>query len=114
MTKLEKEFKDEFEKIHPQIEEHIKAAHFHLMEARKISDQHGIPFNLNDRDDVIRGFLSGYEDWRTVYVPHTFKKYYAKHIKNFWELTEKGWNLNDKNKYLDDYKYDYWVPSQEC
>lgn len=58
-NKLEKLYNDEYDRIFPQIEQHIKQAAIELDKAVKLSEEHGITFksNIVDMEYVSRRYI---------------------------------------------------------
>jgi hypothetical protein len=98
-AKLEREFEEVFNKVHPEIQEKIAQAAALIKEATEISEKHGIPFRPKKGTP-----------YQMSYLPRSFKKKWGQLISG-----DEGYEfVVDLTDAYGDTTYGGWQSSQVC
>lgn len=92
--KLEKEFTEVFEKVHPQIQEKLAQAAKLIDEACALAEEHGVPF----RPKVAAPF-------RMSYIPDSLQEKFPDFDQDIWSQITGAYGGGD---------YTGWQQSQVC
>jgi len=101
INSFEKDFKEVFDKINPEIQSKLEQAHQLISEATSLSEEHGIPFKPK------HGI-----PFQMSYVPESLEERFPALEKDKdWVLHDKMWNLTGA---YNSGGYSGWQSSQNC